>query len=128
MYYLQIFPIVLLIKFKSVKQIKEVTSCQAGNGLLFIPFSIGEGPAVSCRENHSEGRQEYLRAHFEAGGRIQTLAVRHHPRRGQPDADNSPDTNQDRAGAKQNIVGPGWDHLVKLSPSAPPHSFSLYLS
>ena len=108
----QIYPIVLLIKFKSVKQIKEVrssiTECKNSE------FVLGEGSQVPRWENHTKGRKEYLRAYSEAWGRVQAPPQWHRPRRGKPDAYNSPDPDKDRSRTKQDPLGSIRNYLVMI--------------
>jgi hypothetical protein len=39
---------------------------------------LGEGPPVQCREDHVQGRQEYLRIDRQAGNRVQARHLGYH--------------------------------------------------
>lgn len=80
--------------------------------LKIVSYFEGERSSVSRGENNSEGCQEHLRAHAEAGGGVQAPAVGHRAGRGQPHAHHASDPDQDRSGAEQNFVGAVRDNLV----------------
>ena len=59
--------------------------------LKIVSYFEGERSSVSRGENNSEGCQEHLRAHAEAGGGVQAPAVGHRAGRGQPHAHHASD-------------------------------------